>query len=325
MIIRPRRNRKSEAIRSLVRENTLDPSDFINPMFIIDGSKTKTEIASMPGIFRMTPDLALEECRQLLDLGVQAVALFPALEDSKKDRMATESHNPAGFYQKTIALIKKELPGMVVISDVAMDPYSSDGHDGIVSPEGEILNDSTLVVLGKMAVSQAEAGADIVAPSDMMDGRVGYIRNQLDLAGFENTSILSYSAKYASYFYGPFRDALSSAPKMGDKKTYQMDFSNAREALREVELDIEEGADMVMVKPGLPYLDVLRAVSEISNVPVAVYNVSGEYAMLRAAAEKGWLDYQKAVLEALLSFKRAGADMILTYHAKEAAEWLKSK
>lgn len=323
MIIRPRRNRKSEAIRSLVRENTLDPSDFINPMFIIDGSKTKTEIASMPGIFRMTPDLALEECRQLLDLGVQAVALFPALEDSKKDRMATESHNPAGFYQKTIAQIKKELPGMVVISDVAMDPYSSDGHDGIVSPEGEILNDSTLVVLGKMAVSQAQAGADIVAPSDMMDGRVGYIRDQLDLAGFENTSILSYSAKYASYFYGPFRDALSSAPKMGDKKTYQMDFSNAREALREVELDIEEGADMVMVKPGLPYLDVLRAVAEISPVPVAVYNVSGEYAMHRAAAEKGWIKYEGAVLETLTAFKRAGADMILTYHAKEAAGWLR--
>jgi len=323
MIIRPRRNRKSEAIRSLVRENTLDPSDFINPMFIIDGSKTKTEIASMPGIFRMTPDLALEECRQLLDLGVQAVALFPALEDSKKDRMATESHNPLGFYQKTIALIKKELPGMVVISDVAMDPYSSDGHDGIVSPEGEILNDSTLVVLGKMAVSQAQAGADIVAPSDMMDGRVGYIRDQLDLAGFENTSILSYSAKYASYFYGPFRDALSSAPKMGDKKTYQMDFSNAREALREVELDIEEGADMVMVKPGLPYLDVLRAVAEISPVPVAVYNVSGEYAMHRAAAEKGWIKYEGAVLETLTAFKRAGADMILTYHAKEAAGWLR--
>jgi porphobilinogen synthase len=294
-------------------------------MFVCEGNQKSEAIVSMPGIFRLSTDLIVKECVALFELGVPGVALFPAISDSKKDKKATESLNDDGLLQTTVRAIKAAVPGITVITDVAMDPYSSDGHDGFVNEQGEIVNDVTLDILANMAVSQARAGADMVAPSDMMDGRVGVIREALDDHGFTNVGILSYSAKYASSYYGPFRDALSSAPKSGDKKTYQMDPANVREAIYEVELDIAEGADMVMVKPGLPYLDVLRAVSEISNVPVAVYNVSGEYAMLRAAAEKGWLDYQKAVLEALLSFKRAGADMILTYHAKEAAEWLKSK
>jgi porphobilinogen synthase len=294
-------------------------------MFVCEGNQKSEAIVSMPGIFRLSTDLIVKECVALFELGVPGVALFPAISDSKKDKKATESLNDDGLLQTTVRAIKAAVPGITVITDVAMDPYSSDGHDGFVNDQGEIVNDVTLDILANMAISQARAGADMVAPSDMMDGRVGVIREALDDHGFTNVGILSYSAKYASSYYGPFRDALSSAPKSGDKKTYQMDPANVREAIYEVELDIAEGADMVMVKPGLPYLDVLRAVSEISNVPVAVYNVSGEYAMLRAAAEKGWLDYQKAVLEALLSFKRAGADMILTYHAKEAAEWLKSK
>ncbi len=323
--IRPRRNRRTESIRSIVREHSVSSTDLIQPMFVCEGNQKSEAIVSMPGIFRLSTDLIVKECVALFELGVPGVALFPAISDSKKDKKATESLNDDGLLQTTVRAIKAAVPGITVITDVAMDPYSSDGHDGFVNDQGEIVNDVTLDILANMAISQARAGADMVAPSDMMDGRVGVIREALDDHGFTNVGILSYSAKYASSYYGPFRDALSSAPKSGDKKTYQMDPANVREAIYEVELDIAEGADMVMVKPGLPYLDVLRAVSEISNVPVAVYNVSGEYAMLRAAAEKGWLDYQKAVLEALLSFKRAGADMILTYHAKEAAEWLKSK
>lgn len=323
MLIRGRRNRVSEGIRSLVREHHLQISDLIMPLFIIEGRNQKSEIASMPGIFRLSSDLIVEECRYLFSLGIPAVVLFPAIDDAKKDKIATESWNPEGLYLRTIRAIKAAVPDLVIITDVALDPYSSDGHDGFVSDEGEILNDETLPLLARMSVAQAEAGADIVAPSDMMDGRVEVIRQALDDNGFIKVGILAYSAKYASAFYGPFRDALDSAPKKGDKKTYQMDPANVREALREVSLDISEGADMVMVKPGLPYLDVLRAVSELSDVPVAVYNVSGEYAMLRAAAQNGWLDYKKVVLESLTAFKRAGADMILTYHAREAAEWMK--
>jgi len=323
MLIRGRRNRVSEGIRSLVREHHLQVSDLIMPLFICEGTNKKSEITSMPGISRMSSELIVEECRYLYSLGIPGVVLFPAIDDTKKDKTATESWNPDGLYLKTIRAIKAAVPDLVIITDVALDPYSSDGHDGFVSDDGEILNDETLPLLARMSVAQARAGADIVAPSDMMDGRVEVIRQALDENGFKNVGILAYSAKYASAFYGPFRDALDSAPKKGDKKTYQMDPANVREALREVSLDISEGADMVMVKPGLPYLDVLRAVSELSDVPVAVYNVSGEYAMLRAAAQNGWLDYKKVVLESLTAFKRAGADMILTYHAREAAEWMK--
>ena len=319
---RPRRNRTSASIRDLVRENSLQVTDLIMPLFVIDGQGNKQEVDSMPGIFRFSPDLIVEECKILHKLGVPAVVLFPALSDEYKDPLAKESYNDDGLYQKTLSAVKEAVPDITLMTDIAMDPYSSDGHDGVVSAQGEILNDETLPILAKMAVSQAKAGADIVAPSDMMDGRVRAIRQALDEAGYSNVGILAYSAKYASAFYGPFRDALDSAPKQGDKKTYQMDPGNVNEAIREVILDIEEGADMVMVKPGLPYLDVIRAVSDVSEVPVAAYNVSGEYAMLKAAALNGWIDYQKTVLEALLGFKRAGASMVLTYHAREVAEWL---
>jgi porphobilinogen synthase len=318
--IRARRNRRSEALRSLVCENKVTVDDLVMPLFIIDGEKQKVEVKSMPNIFRFSIDELVKECRELWDLGIKGVDLFPALDDSIKDKVATESTNSEGLYQRAIRAVKKEVPGMLVITDVAMDPYSSDGHDGYVE-DGEIINDKTLPILAEMAVSQAQAGADIIAPSDMMDGRVEVIREDLDDAGFTDVGILSYSAKYASAFYGPFRDALDSAPKAGDKKTYQMDPANIREAIREVELDISEGADMVMVKPGMPYLDVVRAVAEMSELPVAVYNVSGEYSMLNAAAQNGWLDYERVVQETLLSFKRAGADIILTYHAKEFAKW----
>jgi len=319
---RPRRNRVSESIRSLVRENTLQVTDLIMPLFIIEGSNQQQPVESMPGIYRLSMDLAVQECKTLHQLGVPAVVLFPALADSLKDPRAGESANDSGMYQRTISEIKAAVPEMTVMTDVAMDPYSSDGHDGFVDEHGRIDNDITLPILATMAVSQARAGADIVAPSDMMDGRVGYIRSALDDAGFSNVGILAYSAKYASAYYGPFRDALHSAPKHGDKKTYQMDPANVREAVREVLLDIDEGADMVMVKPGLPYLDVVRAVREVSEVPVAVYNVSGEYAMIKAASLNGWIDYKKVVLETMTAFKRAGADMILSYHTKEVARWL---
>jgi porphobilinogen synthase len=322
--IRPRRNRVSENIRNMVRENSLSPSDLIMPLFVIEGENKRQLVESMPGIDRLSPDLIVEKCRELSDLSVPGVVLFPAHGDDKKDPMATESANDKGLYQRTLRLVKEAVPELTLITDVAMDPYNSDGHDGVVSKNGEIINDETLPILAKMAVSQAKAGADIIAPSDMMDGRVGYIREALDEAGFSNVGIMAYSAKYASAYYGPFRDALDSAPKHGDKKTYQMDPANVREAVREAMLDIDEGADMVMVKPGLPYLDVIRAVSEVSDVPVAVYNVSGEYAMVKAAGLKGWVDYEKVVLETMLAFKRAGADVILTYHAGEVASWLNS-
>lgn len=319
---RPRRNRKSRAIRSLVAENQLNVSDLIMPLFLSEGKEQKREVESMPGIFRYSSDLLVENVRELSALGISAIALFPALSDDKKDRLASESKNDSGLYATTIRKIKEAVPEMVVVTDVAMDPYSSDGHDGLVSEDGRILNDETLPILAEMALCQAKAGADIVAPSDMMDGRIGYIRQVLDQNGYTECGILAYTAKYASSFYGPFRDALDSAPKHGDKKTYQMNPANIKEALRELALDIEEGADIVMVKPGLPYLDVIKALSEKSSVPVAAYNVSGEYAMLKAAAEKGWLEYRSAVMESLLGMKRAGADVILSYHSEEVARWL---
>ncbi|HEY8400833.1 MAG TPA: porphobilinogen synthase [Cytophagaceae bacterium] len=315
---RPRRNRKSEAVRSLVREHVVTVDDLVFPLFLIEGKNTKTEVASMPGIFRFSPDLLLKEIESCMKLGIKGFALFPNIDESLKNKYATESHNENGLYLRTLREIKREFPESCVITDVAMDPYSSDGHDGIVE-NGEILNDPTLVVLGKMALAQARSGADIIGPSDMMDGRVGYLRQLLDDEGFTNVSIMSYTAKYASAFYGPFRDALNSAPKFGDKKTYQMDPANQSEALIEAELDYAEGADFLMVKPALAYLDVIKLLYDNYEIPIAAYNVSGEYAMIKAAAEKGWLDGQKAMMESLLSIKRAGAKIILTYFAKEFA------
>lgn len=302
----------------MVRETILTPSDFILPLFVIDGHKKTEPIASMPDCARLSPDLIIEKAAEAYQLGIPALALFPALPDSAKDHHATESTNPDGLLQRTVRQLKEGLPEMVVITDVAMDPYSSDGHDGILE-DGEILNDPTLEILAAMAVSQAEAGADVVAPSDMMDGRVGYIRESLDREGYEGVGILAYSAKYASAFYGPFRDALDSSPRSGDKKTYQMDPANSKEAIREIFLDVDEGADIVMVKPALSYLDVIARVKEHSQVPVAAYQVSGEYAMIKAASRNGWLDEDSVILETLTSIKRAGADAILTYFAIPAA------
>ena len=308
-------------MRDLVRETELSPKDFILPLFVIDGDDRQEPIDSMPGVFRLTPDRAVACARDARSLGIGAVALFPALPDSLKDKRATESKNAAGLLQRTVQRLKQEVPDVLVITDVAMDPYSSDGHDGLVE-EGNILNDPTLEILAEMAISQAEAGADLVAPSDMMDGRVGVIRTALDDCGFAETGILAYSAKYASAFYGPFRDALDSAPKEGDKKTYQMDPANRREAILEVQLDIEEGADIVMVKPALAYLDVIAEVRAGADIPVAAYQVSGEYAMMKAAAAQGWLDESAIFHETLTAIKRAGADMILTYAAPAVAREL---
>jgi porphobilinogen synthase len=318
--IRPRRNRTSDAVRRLVRETTLSPSDLIWPLFVVDGGE-KQPIDSMPGCFRLPRDLLVEEARQAWKAGIPAVALFPALPDSLKDPLARESANPDGLLQRTVRDLKEAVPDLCVITDVAMDPYSSDGHDGIVR-DGRILNDETLEVLAAMAVNQAASGADLVAPSDMMDGRVGFIRSALDEAGHTEVGILAYSAKYASAFYGPFREALDSAPKSGDKKTYQMDPANVHEALREVFLDVAEGADIVMVKPAMPYLDVIATVKANVELPVAAYQVSGEYAMLKAAGRLGWLDADAVLLESLTAIKRAGADMILTYAAKDVARSL---
>ncbi|MDD7985588.1 porphobilinogen synthase [Lentisphaera marina] len=320
--IRPRRNRINASMRSLVQENHVSVNDLIMPLFVIEGEGHKIEVPSMPNIYRFSLDTLAQEVSELWDLGIKAVALFPAIDDSLKDSIATESLNPEGLFQRAIKTVKSTCPDMLTICDVAMDPYSSDGHDGFVE-NSEIINDKTLPILAKMAVAQAQAGADIIAPSDMMDGRVSVIREALDQAGYSNVGILAYTAKYASAFYGPFRDALDSAPKAGDKKTYQMNPANTREALREAELDTAEGADMIMVKPGLAYLDVVQTLAQNSQLPIAVYNVSGEYAMLQAAAEKGWLDYRSTVCETLMSFKRAGADIILSYHAKEFASWQK--
>lgn len=323
MQIRPRRNRLTPALRDLVRENILTTNDLVAPLFVIEGKDELVPVASMPGQYRMSIDLLVEKTKSLQKLGVRCVSLFPAIEDSLKDPKGSEGLNPDGLFQRAIKEVKNACPDMLVMTDVALDPYSSDGHDGIVNPQtGEILNDETLEVLAKMALNQAKAGSDIIGPSDMMDGRVGYIRKALDENGFKNTAIMSYTAKYCSAFYGPFRDALDSAPKSGDKKTYQMDFSNIREAIRETQLDEAEGADILMVKPGLPYLDVIRAMRENTTLPIAVYNVSGEYAMVKAADEKGWINGEAVMMEMLTSFKRAGADMILTYFAEDAARLL---
>lgn len=315
---RPRRNRKSAAVRELVEETYLSVKDLIYPLFLVDGFQKKIEVNSMPGIFRYSIDTMLSEIESCLKLGIQAFDVFPAYAESLKDPIASESYNPDTFYLKALREIKKQFPEVCLMSDVAMDPYSSDGHDGLVKA-GKILNDETLVILGRMSLAQADAGVDILGPSDMMDGRVGYIRNLLDESGFTDTSIMSYTAKYASAFYGPFRDALDSAPKFGDKKTYQMNPANIQEALIEADLDMNEGADFLMVKPALSYLDVIRLLHDNYPLPIAAYNVSGEYSMIKAASEKGWLDGERAMLEVLLSIKRAGAKVILTYFAKEFA------
>lgn len=318
---RPRRNRGSQSIRNLVQENILTKQDLLFPMFLLDGKNQQEEIESMPGIFRHSLDLLLKEIDQCANLGLEAFAVFPVIAENLKDKLATESANKDGLYIKALEKIKQEFPHITLMTDVAMDPYSSDGHDGIVE-NGKILNDETLPILSNMALAQAEAGADLIGPSDMMDGRVKHIRESLDSKGYTNTSIISYTAKYASAFYGPFRDALDSAPKFGDKKTYQMNPANSREALIEAQLDTEEGADILMVKPALAYLDIIKLLSDNSNLPIAAYNVSGEYAMIKAAAQKGWIDEEKTIHEKLLSMKRAGSDIILTYHAKEVAKKL---
>ncbi len=315
---RPRRNRKTSAIRGMVEETKVTTDDLIFPLFLIDGQNTKTEVSSMPGIFRLSVDLMLKEIEECLKLGINVFDVFPAVEDQWKDSTATKSYDHAFFYLRALRLIKKEFPEACIMTDVAMDPYSSDGHDGLVK-DGKILNDETLEILGRMALAQAETGIDIIGPSDMMDGRVGHIRNVLDENGFTEVSIMSYTAKYASAFYNPFRDALDSAPKFGDKKTYQMNPANRREALREAQLDETEGADFLMVKPALAYLDIIRLLKDNSSLPIAAYNVSGEYSMIKAAAQKGWLDGERVMKETLLSIKRAGADVILTYFAKEFA------
>lgn len=319
---RPRRNRKSKAVREMLSETKLSVSDFVYPVFIMDGNNKEEEIPSMPGITRKTIDILLSELEEVVKLGILAIAPFPAIAEELKDSKATLSYAEDGLVQRAIRQIKEKFPQLLVMTDVALDPFNAEGHDGIVSATGEILNDETVEVLCKMAVSHGKAGADFVCPSDMMDGRIGAIREALDGAGLENTSIMAYSAKYASAFYGPFRDALGSAPKAGDKKTYQMDPANVREAMLEVSLDIEEGADAVMVKPALPYLDVLSKVADMFDIPVSAYQVSGEYAMIVAAAQNGWLDRKAVVLESLLSIKRAGARFIWTYFAKEAAMYL---
>lgn len=315
---RPRRNRKSEAIRNLVQENTLSVNDFIFPLFLIEGKNKKTEVASMPGIYCFSLDLILKEIEACMNLGILAFDIFPNISEKLKDKTASQALNKKGLYLNALKEIKKRFPEAAIMTDVAMDPYSSDGHDGLLK-NGEILNDKTLEILGKMALAQAEAGADIIGPSDMMDGRVGYIREQLDLNGFTNVSIMSYTAKYASAFYGPFRDALNSAPKFGDKKTYQMNPANSQEALIEAELDMNEGADFLMVKPALSYLDVIKLLKDHVSLPIAAYNVSGEYAMVKAASAKGWIDGDRVRDEILLSIKRAGASIILSYFAKEFA------
>ncbi len=318
---RPRRNRASAAIRDLAQETTLTTNDFIFPLFLLEGTKKKSEVESMPGIYRLSEDLMLKEIEACLKMGIKGFDVFPVVEEKYKDKTATKSYDPDFFYLKTLTKIKKEFPEALIITDVAMDPYSSDGHDGIVE-DGKILNDETLDILGQMALAQAETGVDMIGPSDMMDFRVGYLRNVLDEQGYTNTGIMSYTAKYASAFYGPFRDALDSAPKFGDKKTYQMNPANSDEAIVEAELDFNEGADVLMVKPALAYLDIIQRLKSNFNIPIAAYNVSGEYAMIKAAGEKGWLDADRAMMESLLSIKRAGADMILTYFAKEAAAHL---
>ena len=320
---RPRRNRKSESIRALVEETKVTTDDLIFPMFLVEGNNQKSEINSMPGIFRLSTDLMLKEVEECLSLGIRAFDIFPAVEDHHKNKLASKSYDQNFFYLKALREIKIRFPEACIMTDVAMDPYSSDGHDGFVK-DGKILNDETLAILGKMALAQAETGIDILGPSDMMDGRVGYLRKVLDENGFTEVSIMSYTAKYASGFYNPFRDALDSAPKFGDKKTYQMNPANRKEALIEAQLDMEEGADFLMVKPALAYLDIISLLREKFSLPIAAYNVSGEYSMIKAADQKGWLDGDRVMKETLLSIKRAGADVILSYFAKDFAYSIKS-
>lgn len=318
---RNRRLRANESIRSLVRETYITPNDFLVPLFVVEGKNIKEEIASMPNYFRYSLDNLEKEVKELWKLGLKGVLLFVKVPDNLKDNKGTEAVNPDGLMQRAVKTVKNAVPDMLVMTDVALDPYSSYGHDGIVE-NGQILNDQTSAVLARMSLSHAKAGADFVAPSDMMDGRVLTIRQALDKDGFKNTGIMSYSAKYASAFYGPFRDALDSAPGFGDKKTYQMDFANRYEAIKETQMDIDEGADIVMVKPGLCYLDIVRDIKNAVNVPVAVYQVSGEYAMIKAAAEKGWLNHDAVILEQTIAIKRAGADIIASYFAKDVVKLL---
>ena len=321
IIRRNRILRQSDAVRSLVAETSLSPNDFIVPLFILEGENNREEISSMPGYFRMSLDHTVNEVKALWRMGLKSVLLFIKCKDELKDNKGTEALNRNGLMQRSIREIKNACPDMLVMTDIALDPFSSFGHDGIV--EGtEIVNDATVEVLAKMSVSHAEAGADFVAPSDMMDGRILAIREALESSGFTKTGIMSYSAKYASCFYGPFRDALDSAPGFGDKKTYQMDFANRTEAIKETLMDIEEGADIVMVKPALAYLDIIREVKNNVDVPVSAYQVSGEYAMIKAAAKMGWLNEEKAILETLTSIKRAGADLIASYFARDVVRML---
>ena len=320
MLLRPRRNRKNQAIRNLVQESAVRLEQLVYPLFLLPGDAQEEEIDSMPGIYRLSLDGVLREIEESVRYGLQSFILFPVVPEELKDTKATYGSQVDSFYLEAIRKIKLYFPQICLISDVAMDPYSSDGHDGLVY-KGAIENDATLPILANMAIAQAQAGIDIIGPSDMMDGRISYLRNALDKANYTQTSIMSYTAKYASAFYGPFRDALDSAPKSGDKKTYQMDPANRIEALREAQLDTEEGADFLMVKPALAYLDIISDLQQSSNLPIAAYNVSGEYAMIKAAAEKGWLNYQAAAEECLLSISRAGATIILTYFAKDYARW----
>ena len=325
---RPRRLRRTPALRSMVRENVLQPSDFIYPLFVHEGADVQP-IGAMPGAFRWSLDQLSAEVKRAWDLGIRCVVLFPKVSETLKTENGAECFNPDGLIPRAIRQLKRDLPEMAIMTDVALDPYSCDGHDGIVSQDGVVLNDETIELLCRQAVMQAEAGADLIGPSDMMDGRVGAIREALDDAGYEHVGIISYTAKYSSAYYGPFREALDSAPREAgskpiptNKDTYQMDPANAREAITEAQLDEQEGADIMMVKPGLAYLDIIHRLREESELPIAAYNVSGEYSMVKAAAEQGWIDERAVVLETLLSFKRAGADLILTYHACDAAGWL---
>jgi porphobilinogen synthase len=318
---RPRRLRRSEALRGFVRETRLTTGGLVYPMFACPGTKVRTEVSSMPGIYQQSADQIVEECREVANLGIPAVILFGLPEH--KDELASEAYDANGAVQRSIEAIRRAKLDLLVITDVCLCEYTSHGHCGVIKGE-EVLNDPSVALLADAALSHARAGADIVAPSDMMDGRVGAIREKLDENGFENVAILSYAAKYCSAFYGPFREAAQSSPQFGDRRSYQMDPANAREALREVALDLEEGADMIMVKPAMPYLDVIQRVREKFDVPVAAYNVSGEYAMVKAAVQRGWLDEKRVVLEILTGIQRAGANMILTYHAKDVARWLKA-
>lgn len=322
MNIRPRRNRKNLAIRNMVEETNLGPQHLIYPLFLVDGKNIQDEVQSLPWNYRWSIDKLLPEFEKWLSLGITTFDLFPAVDEQLKDAIGSYSYAEENFYLHAIRVLKEKFPEAVLMSDVALDPYSSDGHDGIVV-NGQILNDPTLEVLGKMSLAQAQAGIDIIGPSDMMDGRVGYIREKLDNHNFQDVSIMSYAVKYASAFYGPFRDALNSAPKLGDKKTYQMNPANKQEALIEAELDIQEGADFIMVKPALCYLDVIHLLKENFSTPITAYNVSGECAMVYAAAKNGWLDYEKSMMEMLLSIRRAGASGILTYFAPDAALLMK--